>query len=183
MLGRQHDSSRAIDSVDACREHTNLFVTVFYGEVDKRTFTAADPIALTFQNFFGPGVFDLFDVGDELLCVFGDAQEPLFQVSFFNRGTTPPADPSRRLFVRQYGLLFWTPVNLRSLLVSQTSLEHLQEEPLVPLVIVGAVRSNFARPVVADAETLHLPAHMRDVVFGPIKRVYTAFDCSLFGRL
>jgi hypothetical protein len=183
MIRRQHDSRRAVDRVDARGEHTYLLITIFDLEIDIRAFTAADPIALTFQNLVGPTRFDLFNVGDELFCVVRDAQEPLFQVSFLDLSAASPADSSRRLFVREDSLFFGTPVDLRDLLIGQVLFQHLQEEPLVPLVIIRPVRSDLARPVVTDAEPLQLPAHVRDVVLGPVAWIHTAFDRGLFRGL
>src|SRR6185369_12355081 len=90
---------------------------------------------------------------------------------------------SRRLLVREHSLFLRTPVDLRHLLIGQILFEHLQEEPLVPLVIVRPVRRDLARPVITDAETLQLPAHVRDVVFGPVAWIHAAFDRGLFRRL
>ena len=185
MIRRQDHGRRTVDRVDSRGEHTNLLVAipVLYLEVDIRAFTAAHPIALTFQNLVGPTGFDLFNVGDELFCIVRDAQEPLFQISLLDGRTAAPADPSRRLFVREHSLFFGTPVDLRGLLIGQILFEHLQEEPLVPLVIIRPVRSDLARPVVTDAETLQLPAHVRDVVFGPVAWIHATFDRGLFRRL
>src|SRR5689334_20721747 len=163
MLGRHHDRSRAVNSVDARSEHTNLLLAVFDSEVDECTFTTTDPVALSLQNFLRPGVFDLFYVGDELFRVVSDAQKPLFQITLLNSGAAAPADPTRRLLVREHSLFFRTPVDLRGLFICEAAIEHLQKEPLVPLVIIGTVRGDLARPVVTDTETLHLPAHVHDV--------------------
>src|SRR5689334_20796198 len=162
MFCRQHDGRRAVDSVDARGKDTYLLVAVFNCEIDERTFAASDPVALTFQNLLGPAGFDLLHVGYELFRVISDAQKPLFQISLLDRRTTTPADPARRLLVRQHGLFFGTPVDLRGFLVRESTLQHLQKEPLVPLVILRTMRGDLALPVVADAETLQLPAHVHD---------------------
>src|SRR6267143_756892 len=99
MFGRKHNRRRAEDRVDTRRKHPNLLVTVFYCEVDVCAFATANPIALTLQNFFGPAGFDLFYVGDELLGVVGDAQEPLIEIALFHCGATAPAHAARRLLV------------------------------------------------------------------------------------
>src|ERR1041384_1185854 len=112
MIGRQHDGRRTVDRVNTRGEHTNLLIAILYLEVDVRAFTAANPIALAFQNFVRPTRFNLFDVGDELFCVVRDTQEPLLQISFFDLSTATPTDSSRRLFVREHSLFFGTPVDL-----------------------------------------------------------------------
>src|ERR1043165_502365 len=100
MVERQHDRGRTVDGVDARREHTNLLVAVLELKLDKRAFTAADPIALPFQNLLGPTGFDLFDVRSELFRVVGDAQEPLLEIALLDRRAAAPANAARRLLVR-----------------------------------------------------------------------------------
>src|SRR6185295_1643015 len=109
------------DRVDTRRKHTYLALAVLYLKVDVRTFAAADPVALSFQNFFGPACFDLLDVGDELFCIIGDSQKPLFEISLLYSRTAAPTDAARRLFIRQHGLFFWTPVDLRGLFIRQAA--------------------------------------------------------------
>src|ERR1041385_4778882 len=98
MLGRHHDRSRAVNSVDARREYTNLLLAVFDCEVDVCAFTATDPVALSLQNFLGPSGFDLFYVSDELFGVISDAQKPLFEIALLDLSAATPADSTRRLF-------------------------------------------------------------------------------------
>src|SRR6185295_3718196 len=69
------------------------------------------------------------------------------------------------------------------LLVRQAPFIHFQKEPLVPLVILGSVGGDLARPVVTDSESLHLATHVRNVLFGPIAWINAALDRCLFGRL
>src|SRR5205807_6282230 len=78
---------------------------------------------------------------------------------------------------------FGTPVHRRRFLVSQTALQHLQKKPLIPFVIVRTMRSELARPVVTDAESLELAAHDLNILFCPVARLNAALDRSLFSRL
>src|SRR5687768_8766906 len=99
MVRRQDNGSRAVNGVDARSEHTNLFVTVLNLKIDKRAFTAADPIALPLQNLFRPTRFDLFNIGDELFRVVCDPQEPLLQIALLDRRSATPTDSAGRLLV------------------------------------------------------------------------------------
>src|SRR6266850_715090 len=183
MFSGKYNSGGAEDCVDARGEHTNLLFAVLYGEIDVGPFAAPNPITLTLEHLLRPGGFDLLNIRDELFSVLRDAQKPLLQVSFFDGSAATPANPSGRLFVRKDCLFLWTPVDRGVLLVSQTTLEHFQEEPLVPFVVVRTVCRDFARPVVTDPKALQLAPHVVNVFFGPVARVHSALDCGLLSRL
>src|SRR6185436_3836200 len=179
----QHNRSCAEDRIDACGEDPDLLVAVFDRKIDKGTFTSTNPIALALQYLFRPASFDLVDVSNKLFRIVRNLQEPLFEIALLDCRSTSPTDSTRRLFVRKDRLFLRAPVNLRNFLICQISLQHLQEEPLVPLVIVWTVGCNFTTPVVADPQTLQLPSHVFDVVFCPVARVHTPLDRCLFRRL
>src|SRR6185295_1269354 len=183
MLCRQHNRGCAEDRIDARGEDPDLFVAVFDRKIDIGTFTPTNPIALALQNLFRPASFDLIDVSDKLFRIVRNLQEPLFKIALLDYRSASPTDSTRRLFVRKDRLFLRAPVNLRNFLISQASLQHLQKEPLVPLVVVRTVGCNFTTPVVADPQTLQLPSHMCDVVFCPVARVHTTLDRCLFRRL
>ena len=78
--------------------NTRIFCLLFLtAEVDVSAFAASNPIALALEHLLRPGAFDLLDVRDELLGIFSDAQKPLLQVSFLDRGATAPTDASRTI--------------------------------------------------------------------------------------
>gem|GEM_PF-2497087 len=59
--------------------------------------------------------------------------------------------------------------------------EHLEEGPLRPLVISGIAGTDFARPVVGEADAVHLLAIARDVLLGGLRRVLPGLDGILLG--
>src|SRR4029453_17567910 len=75
----------------------------------------------------------------------------------------PPTATINDLLVGEHGLIPRTPVHRRALAVGQIALEHPDEQPLVPLVVLGIARRELALPRVADTEPLELPFHVRDV--------------------
>src|SRR5205085_10215563 len=105
--------------------------------------------------------------------------KPLLQIPLLYLSAAAPTHAARRLLVRQHCLFARAPVDLRHLAVSQTALVHFQEEPLIPFVIFGRVRSNLAPPVIAYAQTLHLTAHVPNILFCPVARVHAALDSGL----
>jgi hypothetical protein len=75
-----------------------------------------------------------------------------------------------------------TPVDGRAPAVRQPALEHLQEDPLVELVVIGLTGRDLALPGVADAQTLQLPFHVGDVVERRCLRVGARLDRRVLGR-
>ena len=183
MVGRDDDGVRAVDGVDARGEDADALVRVFNLKVDVGAGAFADPVALHRQDALGPAPLDLAHVFQQLLGVVGDAQEPLLDVALLDGRAAAPADAARRLLVREHGRFGRAPVDRRDLLVGQAPLQHLQEEPLIPLVILGRVRGDLAPPVEAEAHALELPAHVLDVLLRPVAGHHAALDGGLLGGL
>ena len=74
------------------------------------------------------------------------------------------------------------PVHRRTPSVCEAPLEHPDEQPLIPLVVLGVARGELALPGVADAEPLELSLHVRDVAARRHLRMNAALDGSVFGR-
>ena len=64
---------------------------------------------------------------------------------------------------------------------SKQRLEELQEEPLVPAVVLGQTGDNLTVPVVDGADGAQLPPHVFDVVHGPLVRVDSTADGGVLG--
>ena len=62
------------------------------------------------------------------------------------------------------------------LAVGDAPLEHAQEEPLVPAVVLGVAGGDLAAPGVAEAQPLELALHARDVLARPLLGVDAALD-------
>jgi len=74
-----------------------------------------------------------------------------------------PAAAFHHLFIGQHVAHFGT-VDQRFLAVGQTALQHLEEEPLVPAVILGLAGGNFAVPVIAEGEAAVSLLHRLDIL-------------------
>ena len=92
-----------------------------------------------------------------------------------------PAIAVHDLLIGEHGAAFGAPVHLALLAVGQAALVHFQEEPLVPAVVLRETGGDFARPVVAKAEALHLGFHVVDVAQGPGTRGRIVRDGGIFG--
>ena len=86
------------------------------------------------------------------------------------------------LLARQDDLVLRAPVDGAHGLVGQPGLEELQEQPLLPAVVLGVAGDDLARPVEAGAHEPHLAAHVVDVAVRPHGRMNAAVDGGVLGR-
>ena len=84
--------------------------------------------------------------------------------------------------IGQHGLAFVAPVQERRLAIGEAALEHFQEKPLIPAVILRLAGGDFARPVIAEIHTLVLALHLGDVEMGPFTRMALVVDRRILGR-
>ena len=88
-----------------------------------------------------------------------------------------PAVPAvHHLLVGQDGAAGLAPVDGRLLAVDQALFVHLQEDPLVPSVVVRVAGLDAAPPVVAVAHAPELAGHVLDVLPGPVVRLGLILD-------
>ena len=171
MFGSKLDRRCSVDRIDARSEHGNdIAAGVVEPEINQRTFAAPDPVALHGAHFFRPAG-ETVQIAQQFLRVIRSAKEPLLQFALLNqRVFVAPAASADDLFVGQHSATFRAPVDLALFAISQPALVHLQKKPLVPSVIFRKAGSNFARPVVGEAQPLHLHLHVRDVTKRPFAR-------------
>ncbi len=175
MLGREHQEVRAVDRIDARREDVDL------AERDPRPFRPSDPVPLHRQHFFRPLVEPLGRL-QQLVGIVGDAEEPLLELAHLDDRAAPPALAVDDLLVGEDGLAARAPVDLRALLVRQVALEHLQEQPLIPAVVLRLAGRELALPRVAHPHALELPLHVGDVGERPGLGVGGVLDRGVLGR-
>ena len=187
MLGRQEHARRAENRVDSRREHLDR---VRDGgdphppapeTVTRVPCDLPNPVLLHRQHFFRP-LAQLLDAFQQVVCVLRDLEEPLLQIARGDGGAAPPASAVDDLLVGQDGLVLLAPVDRRAPAVRQPALVHLDEQPLVPLVVGRLAGGELALPRVADAQALELPLHVGDV--GERRRLgmNAALDGRVFGR-
>jgi len=152
------------------------------GEIHLGPFGPADPVLLHGQHFRRPSLFERRMSVQELLGVGGDLEEPLGQVLLGDLAVAPPAMAVLGLFVGQHRLARRTPVHGGFLPVGQPFSEHLQEDPLVPTVIVGVAGGDLGAPIVGDAQPLEHLAHVGDVGVGPVLGTGAVFDGRVLRR-
>src|SRR5579872_5164303 len=172
MLRRKLNGCCPVDRVNASGENGDRRVSRIGCsvelEINQRAFAATDPVALHDANLLGP-LPEFIEVAKQLLGILGDAQEPLFELALFDQSVfMPPAAAVDNLLISKNGGALRTPVHLALLAVGQSLFVKLQEEPLIPSVIFGQAGRDFPRPVVAEAEALHLRLHVGDVAKSPL---------------
>ena len=183
MLGRQNQTRRAVDGVDARSEHANLLAAAFERKIDLRTLGTPDPVALHGEHALRPTAFKLLvGVAQQFFRVVGDLPEPLLQRALLDgRGFVAPAAAIHHLLIGEHRGALRAPVDHRLLAIRQAALEHLQEKPLVPLVVFGLAGGDLQIPVVGEAHAMHLALHLGDVGDGPVARVHAALDRGVLG--
>ena len=134
------------------------------GKLHLRAVGTAHPVDLLGLDALG--VVDLRQIVDQAVCVGRDAEHPLAALLADDGRAAALADALHDLLVCQDALAGGTPVDGHLGLVGQTLFEHLQEDPLGPLVVgrIGGV--HLAVPVEAVAEGLELGAEDAHVPLG-----------------
>src|SRR4030095_11297340 len=137
VLRRQYDEVGTVDRVDPRSKHLDRVdaraaVLLRQRKLHSRSVRPADPVPLHRQNLLGP-LGQVLDPLEQLIGVLGDAEEPLLELTRGYRRAATPALAVHHLLVREHGLTARTPVDRRAPAVRQIALEHLQEQPLIPL--------------------------------------------------
>ena len=166
MLRRDGHERHAEHGVDAGRERLDLRLDVLDVERERDAFALADPVALHRADAFRPALQPV-EAFQQPLDVLGDLEEPLREVAPLDRRAAAPAAPVLHLLVREHRSVDRAPVDRRLALVREPLLEHADEEPLVPAVVVGIARRELARPVVARPHEPDLAPHVLDVLARP----------------
>ena len=156
------------------RRRTNRF------KPELQTARFANPVGLHDPHFFGP-VGQPVQRVQQLLRVIRNLEEPLRQLTPFNRSARPPALAVDHLLIGQNRHIDRVPVHHRILAIDQPRLHHVDEHGLLLAVILGVAGRKFARPVDRQAKRAHLPAHVGDVGIGPILGVAAAFHRGILG--
>ena len=179
VLGRQDDEGDAEDRVDPGREcRKRLLLQSVLGDVELYLdpLAAADPVRLHHVDPLRPLYLRLVE---QLVRVTHDAEEPLVHVAVGDSRIAPLAQPVDHLLVGQDRVARRAPVDRRIVSVCETRPVELQEQPLVPPVVVRGAGDDLPVPVVHGAHRPELPTHVPDVVHRPRVRM----DAASYGRV
>ena len=97
------------------------------------------------------------------------------------RAGTPTATIDH-LFVGQHRIVDGVPVHHRFLAVGEAFFQEFEEEFLLVAIVLGLAGSDFARPVIRQADGGKLLAHRSDVLQRPDFRMHAALNGGILGR-
>src|SRR5204863_135435 len=86
------------------------------------------------------------------------------------------------LLALEHGLIARTPVDRRLAAIRQTAFVELQEEPLIPAVVVRLTGRELFGPVVEDSPSIELFLLACDVRESPLARMHVVLDRRVFRR-
>ncbi len=179
MLGRDDHIGHAVKGVGTGGVDGNL-VAVGHREDDLDAGGAADPVLLL--DLDALDIIQIVQIVNETVGVLGYGQHPLALLLPDDLAAAALADAVNDLFVGKAYLAAGAPVDGHGGLVGQTVLEHLEEDPLRPLIIVRVRGIDTAVPVKAVAQHLELARKVGDVVAGHDGRMDVILNGKVLGR-
>ena len=152
VLGGDHRVGHAEARVRSGGEDAQcLLGPALDGQVELCALGAADPIALHHLHALGP--VEAVELGQQLVGVRGDLEEPLLEVALFHDVAGALTRPvGEHLLVGQDGLAARTPVDRGVGPVREAGLQELQEDDLVPVDVRRVVAAHLPAPVVDRTE-------------------------------
>ena len=178
LRGNDH-VAHAEERVGTGRE--NRYVVADIGlEGDLGAGGAAYPVLLL--DLDALNVVQIVQIVYEPVGVLRYAEHPLALLLAHDGRAAALAHALDDLFVCQHALAARAPVDGHRGLVCKAFLEHLQEYPLRPLVVLRVGRVDAAIPVKAVAEHLELTGEVLDVLLGDDRRVDVVLYREVLGR-
>ena len=141
---------------------------------------AADPVLLL--DLDALDIVQVIQIVDQAVGIGRDAQHPLALLLADDLSAAALAHAVDDLFVRQADLAAGAPVDGHRGLVGQTVLEHLQEDPLGPLVVLRVGGIDATIPVEAVTQHLQLAGEVGNVVPRDDRGMDVVLDGEVFGR-
>ena len=114
MFGRKHQEGRTKERIGARRKDGDIGGVTFRscrglikGKANLCSLAAANPVGLSLLNLVWP--VERRDVGQELVGVLSNLEEPLLHWLLYHHFFTAPAPAIDHLLICQHGLIFRTP--------------------------------------------------------------------------
>src|SRR3546814_14966581 len=111
-----------------------------------------DPVALHLDDLLRPEPLELVQIIQQAVGVVGDLEVPLRQLLLDHLVAAALAVAVDHLLVGEHGLVEGAPVDRALLAVGQTPLVELEEQPLVPPVVLRIARVAQPAPIERSEE-------------------------------
>ena len=178
MLGGNDHVGRSEESVAAGGVHRES-AAVRGLEVDLGAGRASDPVFLLDLDTLD--VIQVVKVVDKALGILRDSEHPLAFFLADNGAAAALAHALDDLLVGEHALAARAPVDGHHIaLIGKSVLEHLQEYPLRPLIILRVGGIHAAVPVEAVAEHFELVGEVLDVFLCDLRGVDMVLDSVVF---
>ena len=141
---------------------------------DLRTGRATDPVLLL--DLHALDEIQIVQVINETVGILGNAEHPLALFLADHLAAAALAHALHHFLVGQDALAAGAPVHRHGGLVGQAVLEHLQEDPLGPLIILGVGGVYTAVPIEAVSQHFKLAGKVLDVFLGDHSGMDMVFD-------
>ena len=181
LRGHTH-KGHPIDGIGPGGEDLYGLSPLLQGKPDEGPLRSAYPVPLHGEDALRPSPLELLQALQEFLGIVGGLEEPLLKLLLHHFVAASPAASPLHLFVGQYGMAVFTPVDVGLFAIGQTPLQHLDEDLLLPLVVLLVTGGQLPGPVVAESQAFELASHVVDVLVGPLGGMNTPLDGGVFGR-
>ena len=169
-------------SVSGRVENTSMDLhrRVLEREGKAQAFGAADPVLLHDPDFFRPAL-ETIERREQIVGEVRDLEEPLRQLAALDQRARAPAPALDHLLVGEHGLVDRVPVHVGFGAIDEAHAVEIEEETLLPRVILEIAGGELAAPVDGQAHVLELLAHRRDVGVGPFARMHALLARGVLG--
>ena len=180
VLRSKYHKCSSVECIRSCCINSDLLISSFYREVNFCTVRFSDPVSLHLLNLLRPVKF--IKVIQQTVCIFCNAKHPLTKVLLCNVCTTTLTFTIHNLFVCKTCLTGRTPVDRELFFISKTFLEHLNKDPLCPLVELRICCIHFHIPVIQCCDIIDLSLDVRNIRLCGFRRVNAHLDRIVLSR-
>ena len=178
---RRHDHERhAEERVGTGRVNAQRFFGVLHGEVDKSAGGFADPVFLLKADV--RQIIDSVEPFEQLVGILRDPQIPNVLTLLDDVAVADITFAALRVLVGEYDLTRRTVIDEGLVAERKPVLEHLEEDPLRPFIVVNICCINHAVPVERKTDALELRGKLCNILIRDLTRMDTGLDRVVFGR-
>ena len=175
MLRCDNHESYTEQCIWSCCINLKLLICSIDIEVYKCTSRLTNPVFLLLLYICR--IVDILQALQKLICIFCNLQIPNRLRLLYNLAVADITLTSLTVLVGKNNLTAWTIVNECCITEYKSLLEHLQENPLCPLVelLIGCI--DHTAPVKRESNPLQLLGKSRDILICDLTRMGTCLDC------